>query len=574
MPWADLHRVTATQREDVARDKPEELGTVETETARAALITDRVNSRATSLLIPLGLAVLLGILWFANYNPITGFTPGTDSGVYLYIGQQILKGAAPYRDVFDNKGPLLYLVNAVGLAIGFGSFWGVYVLEYCLLALSTILIYLMLKVRVGWLVASFVAVFFILEAAHITVGNHEEEYAVVLQSVALFLLVRKPALEARSWPWFVAGVLAAGALFLKPTGIGLWVSLTITVAIVCSRAGEWRDGRRHLLMGLCGAATASLALLAYLAASGAIGGFAADFIGFNVMYVGNNGMGGRLSSIVYGAGQVGYTSAAIVVAAWTLVLCRGLRRHNEGRSADALALLAVVWLPVEVLLSATSGYSRMQYYFPWLLPATLLLALALVELKGLPQRVFTGRHIPLRSCAVALLVGLAFVGLLSPTLGSFRDLAGSILHYRVYAAQTPQAEQLAAYVAAHTEPTDNVLVWGGYEASVNMLAERRSPSRYVMQLALYYDAYATKGVPEFLRELESHPPALILDSSPSFGAEREVAVPPIDSTSNPWASKPGPVSAAWSSVFAYLHEHYRRVGTVPFAPWWPVYVPR
>jgi hypothetical protein len=117
-------------------------------------------------------------------------------------------------------------------------------------------------------------------------------------------------------------------------------------------------------------------------------------------------------------------------------------------------------------------------------------------------------------------------------------------------------------------------VWGGYEASVNMLSNRRSPSRYVMQLALYYDAYAAKGVPEFLRELKAHPPVLILDSSPSFGAEWGVAVPPIDSTNNPWASKPAPISAAWSAVFAYLHQHYRRAGTVPFAPSWPVYVLR
>lgn len=205
-------------------------------------------------------------------------------------------------------------MNALGLALGCGSFWGVYVLVYCLLALSTVLAYLLLKVRVGWLVASVAALFFILEVAHLTPGNHEEEYAVVLQSVALFLLVRKPSVEARSWPWFVAGVLAAGALLLKPTGMGLWVSLTITVVIVSLRAGQWRDGSRHLLMGIAGAATASVGFLAYLAASGALGGLVADF---------------RLSSIIYGAGQVGYVSAAGVFAAWTLVSWRELRRNDE-----------------------------------------------------------------------------------------------------------------------------------------------------------------------------------------------------------------------------------------------------
>ena len=112
------------------------------------------RSRLAGVLIPSGLALLLGVFWFAHHNPIMGFTPGTDDSVYLYIGQQMLKGAAPYRDVFDNKGPLLYSLNALGLVLGAGSFWGVYVLEYCLLAVSTVLTYLLLKVRIGWLVAA------------------------------------------------------------------------------------------------------------------------------------------------------------------------------------------------------------------------------------------------------------------------------------------------------------------------------------------------------------------------------------------------------------------------------------
>lgn len=61
------------------------------------------------------LAGLLALLWFGAFNPITHFTPGIGSGVYLYIGQQMLRGAAPHRDVFDNKGPLLNSIDALGL---------------------------------------------------------------------------------------------------------------------------------------------------------------------------------------------------------------------------------------------------------------------------------------------------------------------------------------------------------------------------------------------------------------------------------------------------------------------------
>ena len=41
----------------------------------------------------------------------------TDSAVFQYIARMILDGKMPYRDVFDHKGPLIYLFNTAGLFI-------------------------------------------------------------------------------------------------------------------------------------------------------------------------------------------------------------------------------------------------------------------------------------------------------------------------------------------------------------------------------------------------------------------------------------------------------------------------
>src|SRR5215470_11276925 len=54
---------------------------------------------------------------------------GRDSGVFLYAGSRILAGQVPYRDVWDHKGPLIYYIDALGLLIGHGSRWGVWLLE-------------------------------------------------------------------------------------------------------------------------------------------------------------------------------------------------------------------------------------------------------------------------------------------------------------------------------------------------------------------------------------------------------------------------------------------------------------
>lgn len=536
------------------------------------LVAEHPASLLARLLVPFGLTLLLGVFWFARFNPITGFTPGTDSGAYLYIGQQLLKGAAPYRDVFDNKGPLLYLLNALGLVLGAGSFWGVYALEYFLLAATTVLAFVLLKTRTGRLAAALTTLFFVLEVAHIAGGDHEEEYAVVLQCLALFLLFRKPLSESRFLLWLVVGLLGTCAFFLKPTGVGLWAALLITALFICLRRREWRKWLKRLAAALAGAVAGSISFVVYLSAAGALHAFAADFFRFNFMYVGTTSFVDHLSSVRYGAGVISYPAAVAVLAAWLLTLHRVVRRGK--RAGDEMfALLAIVWLPVEIVLAATSGYARTQYYFSWLLPSALLLAFGLVELGRFGEHVpASGRH-SLR-WGTALLTVVAFAGLLVPTVTLLHDLGGILLHYRTYASQKPQAEQIAAYVDTHTTPSEKVLVWGGYDATVNFLAMRDSPTRYVMQLALYYNGYAVTAVPEFLRELEANPPALILDTSPSYGAKWGTAVPPLAATSNPWAASPARVAVAWAAVYAYIRGHYRSAGKLDFAPGWPVYIPR
>ena len=41
-----------------------------------------------------------------------------DTYVYLYTGGLIPKGLMPYRDFFDHKGPLVYIMMAAGIMIG------------------------------------------------------------------------------------------------------------------------------------------------------------------------------------------------------------------------------------------------------------------------------------------------------------------------------------------------------------------------------------------------------------------------------------------------------------------------
>ena len=86
--------------------------------------------------------------------------PGRDAGVFLYIGNQIAEGDIPYRDVWDHKGPLIYYINAVGVALTPGFETGVWLLEAIALLASALGLYWLLKGVFGKLSAALAAAVF------------------------------------------------------------------------------------------------------------------------------------------------------------------------------------------------------------------------------------------------------------------------------------------------------------------------------------------------------------------------------------------------------------------------------
>ena len=119
--------------------------------------------------------------------------PAEDSSVFLYIGKRMLEGKLPYRDLFDHKGPILYLIEVSGLRLSPHSTNGVWVLEVLnLLAAS----YLML--RLGFLEAENRASGFLVVLTAVGVcgwkiwqgGNFTEEYALPWITAAALVFFR------------------------------------------------------------------------------------------------------------------------------------------------------------------------------------------------------------------------------------------------------------------------------------------------------------------------------------------------------------------------------------------------
>ena len=61
-------------------------------------------------------------------HPWVGSDSGTDSSVFMTVAMMMDKGYVPYRDTFDHKGPLLYVINYLGRQIA--VYRGVWIFEF------------------------------------------------------------------------------------------------------------------------------------------------------------------------------------------------------------------------------------------------------------------------------------------------------------------------------------------------------------------------------------------------------------------------------------------------------------
>ena len=85
---------------------------------------DRRAALALSLL-----SALAVLLIASTSSPLYATNFWTDTNIYFTIGRGMTQGLMPYTDLFDHKGPLLYMLYALGALVSDTSFFGVFLLE-------------------------------------------------------------------------------------------------------------------------------------------------------------------------------------------------------------------------------------------------------------------------------------------------------------------------------------------------------------------------------------------------------------------------------------------------------------
>jgi 4-amino-4-deoxy-L-arabinose transferase-like glycosyltransferase len=429
-----------------------------------------------------------------------------DSGVFLYIGWRILNGELPYRDVWDHKPPLIFYINALGLALTDNSRWGVWLIELAALFVAAYLGFQLIKRIFGIFPAVFSLVLWLLSLVPLLQGgNFTTEYTLPLQFTALWLAYDAERLKFSGWRFFLIGLTGAIAFFTKQTAVGMWIAIVIYLTLRKLSAGLIRQRLREISLIILGGVTVSMVMAGFFWAQGALPQFWSAAFEYNFVYasVTNSGLATRLDSILAGIKPLLRTGLfQVSMTGYIMAVLFLIFKKNTASKFAEILFIGLLNLPIELMLA---GISRKTYphYFMTMLPVlALFTGMAVWTVISLTSK----WKIPvlLRYAAAAGVTGF-FIWT------SFYSYMDQIFIYRKFTKNEP----VINYIKEVTAPQDYVLLWGA-ETSVNYFSQRRSPTRFVYQYALEREGYVNEElILEFLKDVIQNRPQLIINTNSS-----------------------------------------------------------
>jgi hypothetical protein len=475
------------------------------------------------------------VKWPALLYPTFNSDSSIDSAFFAYAGELLRNGGIPYVSYWDHKPPLIHLINAAALTLSAGHVGGVWFANLAALLAALVLGYQALRRGFGVLGAMLGITFFAFSLPGILAVNLTEGYVLPIQWATVLLLVswRSDDQKSRSLGFWL-GVLGALGFLLRANLIGAAVSVALVLSMVLLSERRTRTWLRFVLGGIAGAILVGATVVAILALQGALEAFWDQVFHYNFLYAATSWKQ-RITAAYHGVERLRvYSPLVLPFAGWILAAYRLGKDRSHPRYAAYL--LALVWLPIELLLASTSGRPYGHYFMTLFPPLSWLTAVVAAELVPTAAKGLSGaRAVHSTRTVLALLVAVAIL----PVVYTARDLAATGLPKDRMQQVSPTVE----YIRRHSGTNDKIFVWG-HAADVYFFSGREPASRFIYPLPLLTPAYADSAlIQSFLDELRTSVPSIIIDARGNAAAGEDL-VPPLGRWDPEWRH-PDPRQTEW-----------------------------
>lgn len=233
------------------------------------------------------------LVWQSMVTSVIQGIPFSDASIFEYFGYAMTRGDMMYLNMFDHKGPFVFLINYLGYSLG-GAF-GIKMLYLLCTFLFFYLTYLIAKLFTGEKQSVLVTVIsFFIYQRFFDGGWSLEGFIVPCISYSLLVFL-KFFLDKKinKWEMIVSGVMFAIVFFTKANMVGLWVIFCFYALVYCLYLKKYKELITLVTNFFIGVLVVTIPLLIYLYVNGALYDMFYQSILVNLIYTGESNSGSK-----------------------------------------------------------------------------------------------------------------------------------------------------------------------------------------------------------------------------------------------------------------------------------------
>lgn len=417
--------------------------------AKKRKLLDTLESLLSKKIIIAIILCLISLL-IAMKNPQSIFRHGqayTDQSVYQYVATVIEDGGMPYRDTFDHKGPLIYIIYFLGNLIN--DLHGVWFFELASVIITVFFLYKIARLfkcnRLSAILATVVTTTpWILNFYN---PATVEEFALPFCTVSLYifldLLINNRISVFRS---VLCGFCLGGVLMLKPTMASVWLVFSIAAFIHYIKQKQPQNLIKTILFFLFGILIFVTPIIIWLIKNNAFNDFISQYIIFNSEYTkSRSNISSMLSTIPF---------FLVPLVAYSLVAttCYFIKRKSLLNGA----LLS--FMVISLILTIIPGRAYIHYGMA-LVPTMIYSFSKLFELWPSIYK-----KIPILARVIII---MAFIGFITISWGKSTISILKSVNLAHHTHYSPENSAIIEYLKNNSNSTDIIAVYGSNNAIYN-----------------------------------------------------------------------------------------------------------
>ena len=442
-----------------------------------------------------------GLLYICTASsPRYATNPWNDANAFLTVGKAMANGLTVYKDIFEQKGPLLYLIHALACFISDTSFTGVYVMQSLSLCVTSFAAYKIasLYVRTGWSVASAVLTCFVMvNSACYYYGDSAEEFCLPFLMISIYYFCRYFKNTEQDLPkcsvFFLVGFFAGCVAMIKFTVIGFWFAWAAYISLYTLFAKkDFKKAVINALVFLGGMVVAIAPWIVYFAVKGGLRDFIYTYFILNATaYPMTEKLSffARLWKPIYIIGTNLVTSPAVLVFSvlgMTAFLFTNI--FTEKKLFSRLSVPFVCCLGIYIIYFGIRSYS---YY---LLPLSAFTVFSFISVFFVAGKLIKGKAEKIVSAVVCAVLIVASV-----ICGNYLNVCSTDLPRK--GESTIQSEAVR-YIKSHN--SDGIILnYGCLDTGIYLAADQLPVFRHFEKQNLLYEKYS-ENVDEQNRYINEH----------------------------------------------------------------------